>query len=270
MLPSKFTFSQQSLQDYEDCPRRFFLRYIQKLDWPAVESEPVLEQEHLVDLGYRFHQLIQQALSGIPREAVESTIHEPELLRWWNAFQSLELDLSGSKSFVEESLVAPFENARIMAKFDLLLLASTGEIMIYDWKTTRTKPVRSRYFDRAQTLVYPFVLTLAGGSMTGGCPINPETVEMRYWFPEYPEDTLSFPYSAGQHQQNMESLSRQINEISTKSDLKDFEKTAKEQTCRYCRFRSLCERGTAAGERSEDGISESDDSPNPFELDYDL
>lgn len=269
MLPTEFTFSQQSLQDYMDCPRRFSLKYIQKCDWPAVESEPVLEQEHLVDLGYRFHQLIQQALSGIPQDVIETTIHEPELLRWWNAFQSLDLNLSNSASFVEESLVAPFENFRIMAKFDLLLFDQAGDTLIYDWKTTQSKPSRPHYSRRAQTLVYPLVLALAGSSLAKGSLVDPEKIEMRYWFPEFPEDTLSFRYSNNQHQHAIETISQRIHEIEARSNRDEFEKTGDQKKCKFCRFRSLCERGIEAGEVSDESPIEPDEV-NPFEIEYDL
>ncbi|MCA9982517.1 MAG: PD-(D/E)XK nuclease family protein, partial [Anaerolineales bacterium] len=36
-LPETFAFSQSSLQAYEDCPRRFWLAYVEQLPWPAVE-----------------------------------------------------------------------------------------------------------------------------------------------------------------------------------------------------------------------------------------
>ena len=39
ILPN-FVFSQSSLQDYVDCARRFELRYIDELRWPAVVAEP--------------------------------------------------------------------------------------------------------------------------------------------------------------------------------------------------------------------------------------
>ena len=39
-LPPQFAFSQSSLQDYMDCPRRFQLRYLDRLIYPAAESEP--------------------------------------------------------------------------------------------------------------------------------------------------------------------------------------------------------------------------------------
>ena len=39
LLPPDFHFSQRSLQDYVDCRRRFQLRYLQHLAWPAVEAK---------------------------------------------------------------------------------------------------------------------------------------------------------------------------------------------------------------------------------------
>ncbi len=41
--PNSFTFSQSSLQDYMDCARRFQLRYIDQLNWPAINTETVVE-----------------------------------------------------------------------------------------------------------------------------------------------------------------------------------------------------------------------------------
>ena len=65
-LPDRFTFSQSSLQDYTDCPRRFQLRYIEQLKWPAVESEPVLDNERRQQEGQLFHRLVQQHRIGLP------------------------------------------------------------------------------------------------------------------------------------------------------------------------------------------------------------
>ena len=60
------SLSQSSLQDYNDCPRRFELRYIQHLAYPAVESEPALENEKHQQEGEYFHRLVQQHMIGIP------------------------------------------------------------------------------------------------------------------------------------------------------------------------------------------------------------
>ncbi len=39
-LPPDFHFSQSSLQDYLDCPRRFELRYLQKVKWRLPSASP--------------------------------------------------------------------------------------------------------------------------------------------------------------------------------------------------------------------------------------
>mgnify|MGYP007064289961 CR=1 FL=1 len=38
-LPVDFQFSQNNLQDYLDCARRFELRALRRLAWPAAQSE---------------------------------------------------------------------------------------------------------------------------------------------------------------------------------------------------------------------------------------
>ena len=85
-LPSGFTFSQSSLQDYSDCPRRFQLRYIEQLLWPAVETEPVLENERRQQEGQHFHRMVQQHLIGLPAETLARLANSPTLSRWWGNY----------------------------------------------------------------------------------------------------------------------------------------------------------------------------------------
>ena len=50
-----FTFSQASLQTYTDCPRRFQLRYVLNVRWPADHDQPVIERERRAREGQEFH-----------------------------------------------------------------------------------------------------------------------------------------------------------------------------------------------------------------------
>jgi hypothetical protein len=87
-IPVDFRFSQGNLQDYIDCPRRFQLRHLQHIAWPAVEVEPLLEHERHRKLGEFFHRLVQQHLLGVPverlsRMAAGLRLGGPELETWW-------------------------------------------------------------------------------------------------------------------------------------------------------------------------------------------
>ena len=85
-LPANFQFSQNSLQDYVDCPRLFELRYLLRCRWPAIQSEPVLEMEHRLEQGSRFHQLAHQHTLGIPIDQLSRLAQDEELQRWWNNY----------------------------------------------------------------------------------------------------------------------------------------------------------------------------------------
>ena len=73
-LTDNFQYSQASLQDFVDCRRRFQLRYLQRRPWPAVESEPVLENERTMREGAECHHMIQQNLLGIPAERLSTRL----------------------------------------------------------------------------------------------------------------------------------------------------------------------------------------------------
>ena len=87
-LPNGFIFSQTSLQDYSDCRLRFQLRYLEKMEWPAVEMEPALENERRQMEGQYFHRLVQQHTLGIPAESLTGLLPHPILQRWWNNYLS--------------------------------------------------------------------------------------------------------------------------------------------------------------------------------------
>ncbi len=95
-LPKTFQFSATSLQDYAECPRRFQLRYLLEVAWPAPEAEPVSEQERYGRLARDFHRLAHQHLLGIPAETLSATVYDPDLERWWRAYLAYAAPLSGA------------------------------------------------------------------------------------------------------------------------------------------------------------------------------
>src|SRR5690348_6323085 len=106
-LARPFTFSQSSLQDYTDCARRFQLRYIERLQWPAIETAPILENERRQIEGQQFHRIVQQSLIGLPAEKLTRMANSPDLSRWWHNFLTQGPQLAGFDLHTEAALSAP-------------------------------------------------------------------------------------------------------------------------------------------------------------------
>jgi CRISPR/Cas system-associated exonuclease Cas4 (RecB family) len=240
------------LNDYADCARRFQLRYVLEQAWPAVESEPLIERERLADLGRRFHRLVQQRVHGLLVEPLtRSASSDPDLARWWNNYLKLEdggwkFEVGGSTAGAvpserraEVALSIPFGAHRMVAKYDLLATGD-GRAVIVDWKTERKRADRAALQRRLQTRVYRYVLAKSDPSLA------PESIALVYWFAEYPTEPEILAYDAAQFGADENHLREMINEIERRSEAV-WPLTPDERKCRYCTYRSLCERGVAAG-----------------------
>ncbi len=246
-LPPDFQFSQASLQDYVDCPRRFLLRYIRRVAWPAVESEPFLEHERHLALGTAFHRLVWQHLSGVDGERLSRAAgREPELKRWWQAYLAHAPAALPGRLHPEVTLAAPLAGYRLIAKYDLLALDRAGEAVILDWKTGVHRPADGTLRARMQTLVYRYLLVQAGTDLNSA-PIEPDRVRMIYWFPEHPDRPAGLPYGRDRYIADHAYLDGLVRRIASLGD-REFPRTEDEQRCRFCPYRSLCGRGTEAGE----------------------
>jgi hypothetical protein len=258
-LPKGFQFSQGSLQDYVDCRRRFLLRYVQQLSWPAVETEPMLESERYARQGKQFHKMIQQHLNGIPAENIAGMVSGEALKVWWQSYLDFyhQADLARQGSlFPEISLSSPIESQRLVATFDLIVLQKDGNAIIYDWKTNRNRTSRTRLERRLQTRVYPYLLAKAGNFLNAGNPILPENIHMVYWFAGFPDQPETFIYSAQAYHSDLEYLEHFVDEINGAAE-SQFTLTDDERRCQFCIYRSLCERGIRAG--SVDKVAELDE-----------
>ena len=270
-------FSQASLQDYLDCRRRFYLRYRLSLAWPALEAEPVEAFERETALGAAFHRLVQQHLVGVPAGLLTARAVDEDLAAWWQAYLDFARpDLSGirpgpgARLYPEFSLSTPLAGMRLVAKYDLVVVAPGGQATIYDWKTGHRPPQRQRLAARMQTRVYRYVLARAGAAMNGGIPIRPEAITMRYWFPGFPDVEARFGYDAAQADRDGQALESLMREAQALEE-KEAYLTDDARRCRFCTYRSLCDRGVQAGaldeeeEPTEAGESQADD----FDLDFD-
>ncbi|GAB4517458.1 MAG: hypothetical protein OHK0046_24060 [Anaerolineae bacterium] len=259
-LPTHFVFSQTSLRDYVECPRRFELRYIQGLKWPAVESEPVVEREQHMQRGADFHHMVHQHSLGIPAEVLSARVMDQQLAGWWRNYLNADLlHTLPARRYAEIQLTAPLLNYRLVAKFDLLALGERA--VIVDWKTSERKP---KDLDTAmQTRVYRYVLAAGGAGLNGGLPIPPEQIEMMYWFAALPESPEHLPYTTAQYDADRDYLETLVREIETR---RVFDLTTDTRRCAFCTYRSLCERGVRAGAGDPDSVDE-DFDPDDFNFD---
>jgi len=248
LLPEDFQFSQGSLQDFEDCPRRFLLRHIEGRPYPAPEAEPIRENERRKERGTRFHELLCQACSGVPREAIRRQATGDEKLEvWWDRYVRREPVGDPARTHAEISLEGEVAGYPLVATYDLIAERRDGTFEIFDWKTAQYRPNRSDLASRLQTKVYPYLLAQAGSSLNGGEPPSPENIQMTYWFARHPDDPETFEYSEYKRQVDEEHLQDQVGKILARTERDHFEKTDDERHCKFCTYRSHCGRGAQAG-----------------------
>jgi hypothetical protein len=275
-LPDGFRFSQSSLQDYVDCRRRFQLRYIQNLAWPALQSEPALENERFMRRGSLFHHLTQQFFSGVPGERLQAAIADPDLASWWDNFisfvrdENLDRRLSTQPPglYAEKSFSAPLGAHRLVAQYDLIVSTTPGHFMIYDWKTSQKRPKPAWLAERIQTRLYPYLFIRAGASLNNGATIDPQAVELLYWFAAFPDQPQRFTYSQAAFDRDAAFLTSLVDEIAG-LPVDQYSLTPQNERCAFCVFRSLCDRGEHAGwlESAQEDSSETGSS-NEITLDF--
>jgi CRISPR/Cas system-associated exonuclease Cas4 (RecB family) len=268
-LPPTFQFSQNSLQDYADCPRRFQLRYLLRQPWPAVQSEPLDAYERLMERGRRFHQLAQRHSLGLPEAELAKTIDDPDLHRWWrNYLESPPPRLPTAVRRAEVTLSAPVGRHRLVARYDLLALEPGRHAVIVDWKTNQKRPDSPALAARMQTRVYRYVLVEAGAVLNDGLPLSPDQVTMVYWFAEHPAQPEVLPYDAAQLTADAAHLAELVAQIAARaeSDKEEWPLTPDERHCRFCTYRSLCDRGVLAGRIAEFDADQALDLSLDFEF----
>ncbi|MGB9641008.1 MAG: PD-(D/E)XK nuclease family protein [Anaerolineales bacterium] len=272
-LAPDFTFSQSNLQDYLECPRRFYLRYVRRLLWPNREMSSESENARRILLGQTFHRLAQQKALGISNEKIQRLVaNQPlEIQTWWENFQawwenSLPAGLNGVR-FAETSLTSGVAGSRLIAKYDLLVIHPSGTVTIYDWKTI-AHPIKAETLTRhVQSRVYPFIFMQANATLLPGRKIAPEQITMVYWFTADPDHPQQLPYHTRQYQADQDYLTHLITEILARQD-EDFTLTTNEKYCAHCVYRTYCDR-RESDEGDETLITDSDNPALLFPDDWD-
>jgi len=262
MIPEDFTFSQHSLADFNTCQWRFLLRHVERVAWPAEETTNQSEVDKRQEQGVAFHLRAMQYFSGLPADQLSGSSTKDELEEWWQDFLSIEKNFpyraekqASWRLLPELQLNARLGRHRVMGKIDLLAALPGKAYQVYDWKTGARVPAREALEGHPQTRLYSWLATEAGGQALrleqGG--LNPEQLSMTYWYAGQPGTWICYDYSSAQFQSDTEQLSALLDYITSLPE-DGFRKTEDTRTCRYCLYRSYCERGYQPGE--EDAVEE--------------
>jgi hypothetical protein len=195
--------------------------------------------------------MIHQYFLGIdPDRLFEGLMDENLIILWQNflVFAQEQFDIEDESEMViqsEKVLAVGIGKHTLIAKYDLLCI-SGGKIQIYDWKTTQKRPNRPWLAARMQTLLYPFICfqSASEGLIPGSIA---EDLEMTYWFANYPDLPEKFRYDKNKFQVDAASLAEMIALIERLEE-DEFALTDDIKKCRYCVYRSYCDRGETADE----------------------
>jgi hypothetical protein len=241
-LPIGFHFTQGRLQDYLDCQRRFQLRYLLNQPWPAQLIEQAEPFEQHIEQGRRFHRLVHQYFLGLAVEVLDEHASEFPLERWWKEFLSHAIESLPSVRMPEFTRGTILEGVRFIGKFDLVALDEDGTVLIVDWKTSRVVPSITELRSRMQSRLYPFILAREGLNRPGFEEILPDQISMRYWYAEDPENPREIGYRQQQYIADTNFLCDMVHEVRSIQD-EIFPLTEDARKCRFCLYRSLCDRG---------------------------
>ena len=93
--------------------------------------------------------------------------------------------------------------------------------------------------------LYRYLLARAGNHLNGGQPFAPESIQMIYWYTDFPSEPSTFHYDASLFKRDEAAIEKLVSEIES---LEKFELTNDEGKCRFCAYRSYCNRGVTAGD----------------------
>lgn len=234
-LPPGFYFTQSNLQDFVDCPRRFYLRHLIRQPWPSPLAQPQSTVEEAIRRGEIFHRLVERHQRGIVMDTLKRSVEDKAPLPEWLDRYQQKLTAIGSveRRWVEVDLSAALGEHPLRAKFDLII-HQANILHAIDWKTGRL-PSKNLLKNRMQTVLYLYVLYHRAKSLLAA---RPEVIKLEYVGVAdgknyvFTVDSASVTNYAERIQQCIDAVFQS-----------DFAKVDDWQPCKFCLYRGLCERG---------------------------
>jgi hypothetical protein len=242
LLPNRFRYTQNNLNDFQDCHHRFYQRHLAQQPWPATDATDTeaLAHERRLRAGVVLHRWIERYFLGAVDAATDGPEGDEDLCALWSRFCSTDFSFLPAQRTPELALSCALGARRLYARFDLLAI-EPGRAVIVDWKAARNV-AHEDWASRLQTRVYLFVLAEAGDPYHDGVPLHPAQCEMRYWLGNAEQPWVIVPYSREQHEANRVCLAQLAGDIFNRSRIDQFPMTDDLRQCAPCGYRTLCKR----------------------------
>jgi RecB family exonuclease len=236
-MQQSLVLSRAKIAAYLDCPRRFQLRYLERLPWPVAPGDEPAEEAR--QRGEQFHRLLQRYFLGLP--VSDEVAADSHLNRWWSVFQKQGPQLPAGRPYPELTLTIPLGRHLLTGRFDLLILAA-DQVHVFDWKTEARPRSEADLRQDLQTRLY-LALLVQGGSALGR-EITADQVKLTYWYVNQPDAAVTFTYTAAWHQANWTSLERLAGDIDALLEGEQWALTADLNQCDRCAYQVYCGRQT--------------------------
>lgn len=236
--------SQGKLQTFLTCARRFQLRYLQQLPWPAAPVDA--RSETAVSRGQQFHLLMEQHFLGLT--VPPGSVGDPAVSAWFHTFKQHNPVRQNGRFLPEHRLTVPVGRHLLLGRFDLLVVGEAADepfAHVYDWKTGRVRgegALRQEW----QTRLYLAMLAEGGGALLGnGRSLPSEAVSLTYWYVTEPESPRHIGYSQRAHAQNWAEIQALVAQIEARLPEAVWPLTEDWNPCRRCAYQVFCGRQEA-------------------------
>ena len=252
-----FIYSQNSINTYKSCPKKFKYKYIDKINWKYDDIES-REYYDSLKVGSEFHLLCERYFSNIPLGLNEYT--NPKFKVWIDKIKNMfPMNKKNNKIYLPEYEVRfNLDGNIITAKYDLIII-DENSIEVWDWKTENVKLEYIKVKDRIQTVVYMFLAKEAVCKIFN-LNIDYNNIKMKYYQPQYDDIPIEIIYNERQHELNKSNIIRYIDMINNtnyeKNDNYKYELIKNDKYCSFCEFNKLCNRQDVVYSMLEEDIYE--------------
>ena len=263
-MPDRLILSRYRLDTFAACRRRFQLRYLERLAWPAPPRAAGIQLAQ--QRGQAFHRLLERRFLGLPASPPLAEAADERLASWWRTFQTQGPSLPAGRQLAEYTLTVPIGRHFLTGRFDLLVLTAAGA-HIFDWKTEAHPRPEAVLRQDLQTLLYLAMVTEGAAALTPDGVINPDQVRITYWYAANPIASVTIGYSQQQHEANWRFLTSQVTALESQLASPDpvWPLTDNLAECAICPFQIYCGRQQAgrspAAHVAEDHEPEEDTPP---------